>query len=349
MFRNFVKVSIVFGCLVLSSSLAFSQTADFFWSLNDLNTGAVNGPLVVSAQPGDTLSLFLYHSPSGPSQQAIDIGAMLDLETSQEGVVRFTAAESFDFPINIGDFLVGNRWQDSIPCVSYGEIGTVTDSFISEWGAFTLTGAGMQEDNTDPDLFLDAGYDFQAEAFLFGRVDIEVIGNPGQCVQIHVGPGDGGVAHTINSNFDTGSLLDPVFGSALITIGDVILGDTNNDQSVDLLDISSFVDLLGNSQFAPAADTNCDGNVNLLDVSPFIALLNGQGLQVVDPSPPNDNRQDDLLGDMNVDGLLNLLDIACFRALGTDCPSFQTGDVNMDGVINLLDGAPFCELLLAIE
>ncbi len=54
-----------------------------------------------------------------------------------------------------------------------------------------------------------------------------------------------------------------------------LLGDINQDGVVNLLDVDPFIDLVGASEFDPAADTNGDGNVNLLDVQGFIDLLNG--------------------------------------------------------------------------
>lgn len=54
---------------------------------------------------------------------------------------------------------------------------------------------------------------------------------------------------------------------------DVLLGDVNGDGSVDLLDVSPFVDAILSGEFIPAADINGDGVVNLLDVGPFVQLL----------------------------------------------------------------------------
>ena len=54
-----------------------------------------------------------------------------------------------------------------------------------------------------------------------------------------------------------------------------IVGDTNLDGVVNLLDVSSFVDAVTNSAFACEADTNEDGSVDLLDVASFVSLLTG--------------------------------------------------------------------------
>ena len=54
-----------------------------------------------------------------------------------------------------------------------------------------------------------------------------------------------------------------------------ILGDTNFDGEVNLLDVTSFVELLTSGEYLFQADVNQDGVVDLLDVGPFIKLLTG--------------------------------------------------------------------------
>ena len=56
---------------------------------------------------------------------------------------------------------------------------------------------------------------------------------------------------------------------------DCLIGDVNQDGSVDLLDVGPFVDLLVSGDFQKEADINEDGTVDLLDVTPFVALLAG--------------------------------------------------------------------------
>lgn len=52
-----------------------------------------------------------------------------------------------------------------------------------------------------------------------------------------------------------------------------LVGDVNCDGSIDLLDVTPFIDLLASGEFSFKADINGDGNVNLLDVTPFVELL----------------------------------------------------------------------------
>ncbi len=52
-----------------------------------------------------------------------------------------------------------------------------------------------------------------------------------------------------------------------------LLGDTNLDGEVNLLDVAPFVDRLIDGVFQEEADINGDGEATLLDVSLFVALL----------------------------------------------------------------------------
>lgn len=52
-----------------------------------------------------------------------------------------------------------------------------------------------------------------------------------------------------------------------------IIGDVNQDDTVNFLDISPFISVLSASGFQDEADINRDEEVNFLDISPFIGLL----------------------------------------------------------------------------
>lgn len=61
----------------------------------------------------------------------------------------------------------------------------------------------------------------------------------------------------------------------LLTIFESIQGDANQDGTVDLLDVSPFVNQLINGNYSLEADVNGDGGVDLLDVAPFVRILTG--------------------------------------------------------------------------
>lgn len=55
----------------------------------------------------------------------------------------------------------------------------------------------------------------------------------------------------------------------------VLLGDINQDEAINFVDIGPFINILGSSGFSLEADINQDGVVNFLDIGPFVAILSG--------------------------------------------------------------------------
>lgn len=164
--------------LILLSHPAVAQT-DFFWSFQDLNSGALNADATGEFQLGETGSLFMYFTTNGPTDVELLVGSFLDVATSASGVIEMTAAETFDFAINSNGALIGNRWLDENGGGgSVGHTGEISadGQFIDEWNAFTVTEQGIREINSGP-VFLDEGYDAQADAFLFGQLDFVAIGS----------------------------------------------------------------------------------------------------------------------------------------------------------------------------
>ena len=327
-------------------SVGFVQEADFFWSTAELNQGAQNGPLRITAGQGDVLSLYLYYSSNGVSDQDLDGGALLDLATSRPEIVRFSAAESFNSPILIQDIEIGNRWfEPGKPGQVFGaagNIGCVSDELVNEWGAFGIISEGMIDANTGTP-FLDGGYDANADAFLFGRIEIEVVGN-GLCTLINAGRGRGGIV--IGEGLDA-EYFAPVFGSCLISVDDFLLGDVNVDGDVNLLDVEPFIDRLVNDSYQAEADANCDDSLDLRDVVYFIRLLEGRNLPVEDPTLEDDTPKNGQLGDSTGDGFVDLLDAECYALIGTDCGWGVPGaDINMDGVLDLFDLFLYVEVML---
>ena len=97
--QNYFFVTIV-GLLLAMAAQANAQKTDFFWSAFDLNMGTKNGPVVLFPKSvGDSGSLFLYYTTGGPTGFDLDVGAFLDIATSGDGVIKFTDAQTYDFPI----------------------------------------------------------------------------------------------------------------------------------------------------------------------------------------------------------------------------------------------------------
>ena len=338
-----MKIHLVAFLLVgLLAMPVAAQQADFFWSSQ--SSGVINESLVMEVAQGESGTLFLWFTPNGPSDMNADVGAILDIATSQSDIIRFTGAESFEFPVAVSGVEIGTRWEAACG-QTVGQVGAVEDDFINEWGAFTPFGFGMGDFTAGGSSFLDKGYDAESDAFLFGQIQFEVVGESG-CVQLQTGDGTLGV---VADDGASAEIYDPVFGGALISIGKANLGDANEDGNVDLLDVSTFVETLNNKGYSVNADVNCDGVVDLLDVGQFVELISGGKLFVLDPSLENDEPVAGQLGDINGDGFINLLDLACFEDFINNCGVFRNSDINQDGNIDLNDLCPLIELLLSIE
>ena len=65
-----------------------------------------------------------------------------------------------------------------------------------------------------------------------------------------------------------------VFGIA--SVSGPLIGDVNQDDAINFLDIAPFISLLAAGDFLEEADINSDGAVNFLDIAPFIDVLGSQ-------------------------------------------------------------------------
>ena len=252
-------------------------------------------------------------------------------------------ALTFDFPVQVGDVTIDQRWGGFCPG-TVGSVGTVTDSLIEGWGALNIDEFGMVTNTTTSSgPLVDAGYDVAADAFLFGQLEFEVVGESGGCVQLEIGPASAGIVDNILD------LLQPTFGSATVFVGSpILLGDVNGDDSVSLLDVAPFVDLIASGPFNAEADTNCDGSINLLDIAPFVAILSGSPLPVVDPTSDREP-QFGQLGDVNDDGLINLVDLSVILHFPNGTPFPPSADINQDGQVDLKDLCPLIDLILSAD
>lgn len=74
-----------------------------------------------------------------------------------------------------------------------------------------------------------------------------------------------------NPLFGFGSIATVTF--TRLDSNEFAVGDVNRDGTIDLLDVSPFVDILTSGGFQIEADVDCDGTVTLLDVQPFVELI----------------------------------------------------------------------------
>lgn len=252
------KACFSFFCIV-ALTLSFgiqrgaTQTCDFFWSAAGMGGGAVNQDLVVEGDVGVPITLYLYASTENFDYNTI----CLDVTASRPNIIAFTAAETFEFEIEVNGNPVGSRWDSN-------SLNAVNPSLIDEW--CTTGKTGIQNENIGP-IFVDTGYDSTANAFLLGSIQFDVTGTG--CVVIGTSKGDGDI-------LDAGVPVDPQFCSVLVRSDcDVILGDANRDGEVNLVDVQSFIDILVMGHYQAESDVNCDDVVDLRDITPFINVLAG--------------------------------------------------------------------------
>ena len=259
--------------LVLANCSVAQFDYDYFWSNRSLGEGAVNEPQKIEVQVGQVVPLYLYWTTNGPADSDISAGCGVDVSTSEPGVIRFESAESYNIDILVQDIVVGTRWED-IDGGSGGGYGgggfagpafDVQPDFIDGLIALTVGNNGILEFNNGSNVFLDEGYDVDADAFIFGQLVFTAVA-PGNIELITVLDEIGCV--------DGATALEPVIASFGISVTQgVLLGDVNRDGDINLLDVTPFVQILSNLGYQQEADINQDGVVDLVDVPLFEDLL----------------------------------------------------------------------------
>ena len=111
----------------------------------------------------------------------------------------------------------------------------------------------------------------------FNLVDVGLVAVDFNDVQLSVDGQDLTVSADLDLNLDANGNAVQVNASIVATgqLPSILLGDVNQDGSVDLLDVQPFVDLLAKSGYQLEADMNQDGALNLLDVQLFVDALAG--------------------------------------------------------------------------
>lgn len=252
-----------------------SGPSDFFWSTRNLGEGAVNEDVTLNMESGETETLYLYYTTNGPNRTDIADGVSINVATTNPGIITFDDGGSLTFPIEISGFAIGTRWTypgagQYIEDIGFQSANSVQDDLIIGITAMSLCQSnGILDANTNENdgPFVDTGYDPQADAFLFGKIEITAL--TGGQVNLIAGPNDLGIAHA-------GQMIQPTFSNVQIDVlPAVLLGDVNLDSVVNLLDVDCFVDRVVNGVFQAEADCNQDDVVDLLDVNPFVQILAG--------------------------------------------------------------------------
>ena len=268
---SLVFVSVVFAVSVLSN-YANAQT-DFFWSTQPLGAGASNSFLVEDVSPDEEISLYLYYSTQNSE---LATGGGLDISFTIPNGFQFVYGETFNFDIVRTDDpsqVVDQRW------LFFGQADSVQADAICGLNAFVpvgFPGTGIVNANDGSGEFLDLGYDPDADAFLFARIDLVPSNELVNFLEIEIG------SLGLFNDIKDGRLRNPSFGQALlINVGAQPIcagpggGDVNFDGSTNLLDVAPFVAILQSNVFLAEADINGDGGIDLLDVAPFVEILTG--------------------------------------------------------------------------
>ena len=208
--RNFAMVLAV---VAMSASSAFAQ-GDFFWSTSALNSGATNSAADLTLDIGESATLYLYYSTANSE---LDTGAGLDLSFSNNGIVNFNSAQTFDFGVALASdpsVVLGERWGadvfDQGPDVP-NPAGEVTNDTVIGLNAFqVVSGDGILNANNGTGAFLDLGFDSGADAFLFGSVDFTAVAEG--VTSLETIAGEIGIVHQA-------APVDASFGAANITVG----------------------------------------------------------------------------------------------------------------------------------
>lgn len=173
--------------------------ADIFFSYSSFGEGAAASNRTFSnLSIGDNQSVFIWVE----EDFRIDTGAFLDISQTQTGVIRFTGSEVFNPDIEVADTAIDSRWEE------FGG-GSISDSFIDEMHGFSvIEGTGILPSQQTGETFEDRLHDSGSRAFLFGRVDFQVIGTGTTELVMSAGT---------RLIVDDGNGLSPTFRSAELT------------------------------------------------------------------------------------------------------------------------------------
>lgn len=196
----------IFVAAMLACLMVFSQAVnadDIYISFSDMGEGpALSNTTNSDLAIGDLSSFFIYVDDT----INISTGAFLDIFSDDQNVAALRGAEVFNPGIFVGAVQTNTRWQDT--AVDPGEL--VNDGFIDELRGFSVSeGTGILTSQVTGSTFVDAGHDPTSSAFLFARVDFEIVGEG--TANFTLGIGDGLIVDGANE-------LDPKFGAGQVIV-----------------------------------------------------------------------------------------------------------------------------------
>ena len=199
--RELIRVIFVLVSLGLSTTCRGEAVADIYLSFSDFGDGNAAMNTTATKAIGETGSLFVWVNDTID----IDTGVFLDVDSDRSDTIHFVDAKVFnpDIVSSASSDVVGTRWSATGP-------GTVTDDAIDELRGFrVLSGTGILSGQTSDagNSQVDIGHDASSDAFLFARIDFEVLA---------VGDTTIGLTEGAGLIVDGGRRVEPTFGAASI-------------------------------------------------------------------------------------------------------------------------------------
>ena len=277
-------------------------------SVVNLSNGSIGDGLTadsgaqVNVSGGTVGDLFWTYEGSQVNMTGGEIGRQFRIDSGELNLSGGTIGDSFDSDfgeinisggeigeadifigsvVNISGGVVGRSWDIDEFAVANISGGTIGDNFaIMPGGVVNVTGGTLgnfvAESNSQVNLF---GTEFLVDGDpVVGLVGVPITITDRDVVLLGLLADGSLVGFDLSSTF--GAPGDDYFDTdATITVtltGEPLIGDVNGDGSVNLLDVTPFVDLVTAGEFLAEADINQDKSVDLLDVIPFVEILTMQ-------------------------------------------------------------------------
>ena len=263
-----------FGFALICGLAVGQQANDFFWSPAEPNSGDVfNEDLQLELPPGQSQVLYLYYSTDGPAQSELRFGGGLRIESSNSGTIQFDDGETFDPDIVDADGnFVRQRWGSDMD-IGFAGPAVVSSDFIERFFFFTLTGAGIVNDNTGPMSF-DTGYDADADAFLIGSIEF---------TGLSIGTVD--LATTVDDSIsltnDGFVLLDAQFGAVTISVEENSVGSVELEDGTLSIIGTDDDDVIDVTNTAFGTDVEFNGVTETFDGVDEIVIDSGDGIDSI--------------------------------------------------------------------
>ena len=242
---------------VISGGSVFNLIAES-GSLVNINDGSVS---ILEANSGSVVNISGGTSGFGGPQ--LEFGSVMNISGGLVGA-NFSIVPGAE--VNISGGSVGNGvniFNGGVLNISGGNFGVDFDAFsgseVNLFGSdFVLDGVLLDNSLTTDDAFTIVDRNVTLSGLLADGSPFSF-----DLSTAFVAFGD------VDDRFEFDAAL------TVTLVSPVLLGDVNQDDDVNFLDISPFIFALSTGEFQAQADCNEDDAVNFLDIGPFITILSG--------------------------------------------------------------------------